>query len=54
MKLTASSNITVVVPEAAMRTEEFAAEELCKYLQLIFPGICATSLILTGTFLTPS
>lgn len=49
MKLTASSNITVVVPEAAMRTEEFAAEELCKYLQLIFPGIAVQCVVDTAT-----
>lgn len=49
MKLTASSNITVVVPEAAMRTEEFAAEELRKYLQLIFPGISVHCVADTAT-----
>ena len=39
MKLTRNSCVTVVVPKAATSRETFAAEELKKYLSVIFPGI---------------
>ena len=39
MKITAKSNICVIVPTSATTREEFASKELCKYLGQIFPGI---------------
>lgn len=39
MKIRNQSNITVIVPEDNTKREQFAAEELSKYLTCIFPGI---------------
>lgn len=39
MKITNKSEITVVIPEKATSRELFAAQELCKYLEIIFKGV---------------
>ncbi len=39
MELTPKSNVTVVIPKEATSRELFAAQELEKYLKLIFNGI---------------
>ncbi|MBQ2742033.1 MAG: DUF4838 domain-containing protein [Oscillospiraceae bacterium] len=39
MKLTSQSSLTVVIPEKATSRELFAAQELEKYLKIIFKGI---------------
>lgn len=39
MKLQTKSQISVVVPAAATTREAFAAEQLCKYLSKVVPGI---------------
>ena len=39
MKLNNHSSVTIVIPAAATSREIFAAEELSKYLSVIFPGI---------------
>lgn len=40
MKLSANAQVAIVVPATATKREEFAAQELSKYLNKIFPGIC--------------
>lgn len=40
MKLQSKSKATIVMPAAATTREQFAAEELVKYLSKILPGIC--------------
>lgn len=39
MKLSANAQVAIVVPARATKREEFAAQELSKYLNKIFPGI---------------
>ena len=39
MKLTRNTSVTIVLPAVATKREEFAAQELSKYLNIIFPGI---------------
>ncbi len=41
MKLCSASIVNVVVPQNATTREQFAAEELCKYLKKVFCGITA-------------
>ena len=39
MKLSVNSSVTAVLPGEPTKREQFAAEELRKYLGVIFPGI---------------
>mgnify|MGYP003293319288 CR=1 FL=1 len=40
MKLSRNTQLAIVVPASATKREEFASQELSKYLNKLFPGIC--------------
>lgn len=39
MKLSENSTVSIIIPEVSTTREQFAAQELKKYLQLVFSGI---------------
>jgi len=42
MHLSKNSQVSIVLPGAATAREQFAAEELAKYLKAMFSGICVS------------